>query len=78
MMWVSATDIHQSSQTSYTALCNGVVSHGAEFGGLQVFAATSHAKLTQNKCVHDLRAIRHFAFVCLHAQIAVHAGIKGT
>ena len=32
------SDIHQRSQTSYTPLCNGIVSHGAHFGGLQVFA----------------------------------------
>ena len=33
------TDIHQRFQTSYTTLCNGVVvSHGARYGGLWVFA----------------------------------------
>ena len=34
------TDIHQRFQTSYTAPYNGlhVVSHGAQFGGLRVFA----------------------------------------
>ena len=36
--FVVATDIHQRSQTSYTTPCNGVVSHGAQFGGLRGFA----------------------------------------
>ena len=34
----TTTDIHHRSQTSYTTPCNGVVSHGAQFGGLWVFA----------------------------------------
>ena len=37
-LWVWSTDKHQRSQTSYTTLCNGVISHAAQFGGLQVFA----------------------------------------
>ena len=35
---VKTIDIHGISQTSYTAPCNGVVSHGAQIGGLRVFA----------------------------------------
>ena len=35
---VSTTDIERRSQNSYTALCNGVVNHGAPIGGIQVFA----------------------------------------
>ena len=30
------------SQTSFTTPCNGVVSHGAQFGGLRVFADYTH------------------------------------
>ena len=36
--WLILIDIHQRSQTSYTTPCNGVISHGAQFGGLRVFA----------------------------------------
>ena len=32
------TDIERRSQNSYTALCNGDVSHGAPIGGIRVFA----------------------------------------
>ena len=32
------TDIHEKSQTSYTNQCNGIVNHGAQIGGLWVFA----------------------------------------
>ena len=32
------SSIQRRFQTLYTALCNGVVSHGAQIGGLQVFA----------------------------------------
>ena len=44
-------DIHQRSWTSYTAQCNGVVSHGAQIGGLRAFCWPNK----QNKCAHDLR-----------------------
>ena len=46
---VGSTDIHQRSQTSYTTLCNGVVSHGA----LWVFAIHTQ----KYKCVHNLGAL---------------------
>ena len=49
--------IYEWSQTSYTTPCNGVVSSGAQFGGLRVFADHMREK-TQNKWVHDLRAPR--------------------
>ena len=48
---VQPTDIHQRTLTSYTTLCNGVVSHGAQFGGL---CRPHTQKYTQNKCVSDL------------------------
>ena len=35
---VVITDKHQRYQTSYTAPCNGVISHGAQFGVLRIFA----------------------------------------
>ena len=38
--------IHQRSQISYTIPCNDVVSHGAQFEGLRVFADHTH----ENKC----------------------------
>ena len=33
-----ATDLDQRSRTSSTALCNGIVSHGALLGGIWIFA----------------------------------------
>ena len=41
-------DIHRRSQTSFTAPCNGVVSHWAQIGGLRP---------------RSLRALRHFTRV---------------
>ena len=35
---VQSTDIQGRSQTSYTTPCDGVFSHGAQIGDLQVFA----------------------------------------
>ena len=52
---VKCTDIHQRSQTSYTAPCNGVVSHGAQFGGLRVFC--------RNKCKSNAFLIYAFVFM---------------
>ena len=59
----------------YTAPGNAVVSHGARFVGLEVFA--DHTKKQKNKrkqCVHETLfcAVQHFTCVFLHA----HAGIK--
>ena len=56
-------DKHQRSPTSYTALCNGVVSHGAQFGGLWIFADLACKKQMQNQCVHDLCTMRCFTHV---------------
>ena len=33
---ICTTDLDQRSQTSYTAMCNGIVSHGAPTGGIRV------------------------------------------
>ena len=56
--FILITDIHQRSLISYTTPCYGVISHGAQFGGFQVFA--------NHKCVHDLPApysiLRSFVF----------------
>ena len=52
-------------------LCNGVVSHGAQIGGLQAFADHTQ-KLMQNKCVLSTRALRLFTHIYLHAQTAVY------
>ena len=51
-----ATDIHQRYQTSTTALCNGIVSHGAQFGGLQVFA--DHTRKSKRK-INALMILAH-------------------
>ena len=58
--------------TSYTTQCNGVVSHGGQFGGLRVFADHIR-KNTRKTNVFTIFARRAaFALACLHAQIAVH------
>ena len=54
-------DIHQRSQTSYTTPCNGIDSHGAQIGGLRVFA--DHT--CKNKRTHNLRALYGVLRVCL-------------
>ena len=41
-LFVSFIDIHRRSRTSYIAPFNGVVSHGAQIGGLRVFADHTH------------------------------------
>ena len=62
------------SQTSYTAPCNGVVSHGAQIGGLRVFANHTH----RNKCKTNASTIfahrAAFYTFYLHAQTTVDAG----
>ena len=58
------TDIHPRSQISYTALCNGVISHGAQIGGLRVFA--DHR--CRNKCKTNVPTIftcRAVFYACL-------------
>ena len=67
------TDLDQRSQTFYTALCNGVVSHGAQIGGIRVFP-TTHTEINANKmCPWSLCAIMlRFTHVYLHAQTAVN------
>ena len=50
-----ATDIERRSQNSYTALCNGDVSHGAPIGGIW-FCRPNTWKQTQTKCVPNLHA----------------------
>ena len=43
------TDKKRRSQNSYTAPCNGIVSHGTSIGGIKVFADhTSRHKRKQN------------------------------
>ena len=37
-LWAQIIDIHGRSKTSYIPPCNGVISHGAQIGGLRVFA----------------------------------------
>ena len=58
---VIPTDIHQRYQTSYTTPCNSVVSHGAQFGGLRVFADRTR----KNKC--QTNAFTIFAVQCFYA-----------
>ena len=65
---------HQRSQTSYATPCNGVVSHGAQFGVFG-FLPTTYAKINAKQMrSRSLPAVRRCALVCLHAQIALHAG----
>ena len=53
------------AQTLHTVPCNGIISHGAQIGGLLVFADHTYK---HKKCVHD------FLFVCLHSKTTVDAG----
>ena len=48
-VWNYHSYIERRSQKSYNALCGGIVSHGAQIGGIQVFADhTSRNKRKQN------------------------------
>ena len=55
----SSTDTQGRSQTSYTAPCNGAVSHGAQIGGLWVF--DDHTRK------HKHKANRSTIFACCAA-----------
>ena len=65
LCWVTVTltGIQRRSQTLYTNLCNGMVSHGAQIGGLQVFAdhmqKQTHPRSSQT--------VRHLTHAYLHA-----------
>ena len=70
------TDIPQRYQTSYTTLCNGVVSCGAQFGGLWVFA--DHTRKNKRKTNEDpsmrtsyVRLISFIFFFLLQANRAI-------
>ena len=58
------TDIHQRYQTSYTALCNGVVSHGFQFGGLRGFGYRTH-KSKRKTNAFRIFACRAAFYACL-------------
>ena len=75
-LWVISTGIQGRSQTLYTALCNGVISHGAQIRGLQVSADhTRKNKCSQNQCLQNLHPLCSVLDVFyLHAQTAVYAG----
>ena len=65
------TDIHRRYQTFYTAPCNGIVSHGAQYGGLRVYGHTkANAKQMRSRSLH---AAWLLACDCFHAQPAVYA-----
>ena len=60
------------SQTLYTTLCNGIVSHGAPFGGIQVLP-TTHTDTNTNKMrPRSSRTMRHVMRVYLFAQTTVN------
>ena len=65
MINVCITDVQKRSQTLYTAPCNGVVSHGAQIGGLPVFA--NHTRKKQ-MCPRTSRIVRHFMHAHLHGK----------
>ena len=56
-IWRTVTDIERRIQTSYTAPCNGVFSHGAPIGGYLVLFADHTWKQMQTKCIHDLHVL---------------------
>ena len=61
------TDIQGRSQTSHTIPCNGIISHGAQIGGIWVFA--NHTRNNKAKQMHlrSLRTMRCF-YACLSSQ----------
>ena len=69
------TDVQGRSHTSHTIPYNGIVSYGAQIGGLWVFADHTHAT-TNAKQMHlrSLRTMQCFTRVYLHTQTAVDAG----
>ena len=71
--WDRITDIERRSHNSYTAPCNGGVSHGAPIGGIRLFLPTTHAETNANKMhPQSLWVVIRFTCVYLHAQTAVH------
>ena len=47
MRWVLFTELKKEKRNSYTAMYNGVVSHGGKFGGIRVFS--DKARVERNK-----------------------------
>ena len=60
---VHCTDIQGRSQTSYTALCNGVFSHGAQIVGLWVFLTMDAKTNAKPMCTLSLSAVLRFTRV---------------
>ena len=67
---VMSTDVEGRYQTPYTAQCNGVFRHGAQFGDLPVFADHTRKSKMGSR---SLCAARLLACDCFHAQLTVHA-----
>ena len=61
------TDIQGRSQTLYTTMCNGVVSHGAQIRGLHLFADNTQKKKKKKRC-------KTYSFTIFGLQTAVDAG----
>ena len=55
--YIEGTDVHQRSHTSYTTPCNGVVSHGAQFGGLYDFADQHNVSKTYAVTIFTRRVV---------------------
>ena len=55
-------------------LCKSVVSHGAQIGGLRVFAGHTCKNKRNTICPQYLRSVWHFTRVHLHTKTAVDAG----
>ena len=70
----STTDVQGRSQTLYTTLCNGLVSHWAQIGGIADHTHTHKNKCKQMRPRSSCTAVRHFTHVYHHAQTAVDAG----
>ena len=68
---IAITYLERGSHDSYTALCNGVVSHGAPIGGYSGFADHTHGN-TNKMHSRSSRAVQRFTIVHLHVQTAVH------
>ena len=60
---LTTTDMHQRSQTSYTALCNGFISHGDQFGVFGFLRTTYTKTDTKSNRPQSLHVMRRFMCV---------------
>ena len=65
------TDIKRRSRNSYTAQCNGVISHGAPIGGIWVFVEHTWKQTKSKMHPRSPHMVRRVTHVYLYAQTAL-------